>query len=109
MYYGYSIISGKERPNYIRGGEYNGLNSRTEIASSETGNFMLIRIHSELERILEIDEMLMAANEEYISLSRSIIDASDAVRAYVQIRISELRASLDALELERKQLLAEAS
>lgn len=109
MYYGYSIISGKERSNYIRGGEYNGLVSCTEVASSETGNFMLIRIHSEKERILEIDEMLIAANEEYISLSRSIIDASDAVKAYVQIRISELRTCLNDLELERKQLLAVAS
>lgn len=109
MYYGYSIISGKEQSNFIKGGEYNNINYPAENFDGDTGNFTVMCNHSERKRILEIDSMLIAANEEYIALSRSIINASDAVKDYVQLRIIELRASLEALELERKQLLAEAS
>ena len=109
MYYGYSIISGKERSNYIRGGEYNGLKSPNEVESNETGNFMLIRGHSEGKRILEIDEMLISVNDELLALSRSIIDASDVVKTYLMMRMKDLQSSLEALELERKHLMASAS
>lgn len=108
MYYGYSIISGRERSNYIKGGEYTGVvNSFPERASKETGNFMILRNHHKRTRINEIDDLLLAANEEYISLSRSIITASDAVKDYVKVRIDELRRMLESLQTERKLLISE--
>ena len=108
MYYGYSIISGKEKSNYIKGGDYTCVNSPAEFASSETGNFTVIRTHSESKRILEIDDMLAAVAEEYKELSRTIITASEVVKEYIKHRIMELEAQLDSLESERRQLLAAA-
>lgn len=109
MYYGYSIASGKEKNNYIRGGEYVGVHSPAETVSSQTGNFTVMRVHSERCRILEIDDLLAAVNEEYTALSRSVVTASDAVKEYVRVRISELQKTLEALEAERRMLLTAAS
>ena len=109
MYYGYSIASGKEKNNYIRGGEYIGVNSPAETVSNQTGNFTVMRIHSESCRILEIDDLLSAVNEEYIALTQSIITASDAVKEYLRVRISELLRKLEDLEAERRMLLTAAS
>lgn len=109
MYYGYSIISGKEKSTYIRGGEYAGVNAPAETVSSQTGNFTVMRTHSERGRISEIDSLLAAVNEEYIALSRSVITANDTVKEYVRIRINELQEKLEALEAERRTLLSAAS
>lgn len=108
MYYGYSIISGREKSNYIKGGDYTCVNSPAEFASSETGNFMVMRTHSERKRILEIDNMLTAVAEEYKELSRSLLTASEAVKSYIEHRIIELQDQLDSLEHERRQLLSVA-
>ncbi len=109
MYYGYSIVSGKEKSNYIKGGEYTGVISPTEFASNENSNFSVMRTHSERKRISEIDDMLNTVMEEYTELSKNIITASEAVKVYVKHRISELQQLLVLLENERRQLISAVS
>lgn len=108
MYYGYSIISGKEKSNYIKGGDYTRVNSPAEFVSSETCNFTVMRMHSERKRIMEIDNMLKAVEEEYTELSKSVTTASAVVKKYIKQRIIELQKQLDSLEHEKRQLLAAA-
>lgn len=108
MYYGYSIISGKEKSNYIKGGDYTRVNSPAEFVSSETCNFTVMRMHSERKRIMEIDNMLKAVEEEYTELSKSVTTASAVVKEYIKQRIIELQEQLDSLEHEKRQLLAAA-
>lgn len=106
MYYEYGIMYDAQQPNCVRSGEYNGIVSPYLPAEVQQGNFMDMRHHAQRERIMEIDDQLIAANEEYKALSGSLHTASDTVKSYVQTRISELKKSLTALELERSRLLA---
>lgn len=106
MYHDYGIIVEAQQPNCVRSGEYNGMVSPYQSADNATGNFMVMRNHAQRERILEIDDRLLAANAEYRALSTNLATASDAVKEYIQTRIVELKNSLSALELERSRLLA---
>ena len=105
MYSNYGITY-TDAPNCVRSGGYNGMTSPYLTSDNQSGNFAVIRNHSQRERILQIDDQLIAANEEYKALSGNLSTASDAVKDYVQTRIAELKASLTALELERSRLLA---
>ena len=106
MYFNYGIVAGTDQPNCIRSGDYNGIASPYQSAEHQTGNFTDIRHHAQRERILEIDDQLIAATEECKALSGSLHTTSEAVKMYVQTRISELKSSVTALELERSRLLA---
>ena len=105
MYSNYGITL-TDAPNCVRSGEYNGVESPYLSCDNQTGNFAVIRNHSQRERILQIDAQLIAVNEEYKALSGNLSTASDAVKDYIQTRIAELKDSLNALELERSRLLA---
>lgn len=105
MYNNYGITM-TGAPSCVRSGEYNGIESPYLTSDNQSGNFAVIRNHSQRERILQIDNQLIAVNEEYKALSGNLSTASDAVKDYVQTRIAELKASLTALELERSRLLA---
>lgn len=105
MYNNYGITF-TDAPNCVRSGEYNGIESPYLTSDNQTGNFAVIRNHSQRERILQIDDRLIAVNEEYKALSGNLSTASDAVKDYIQTRIAELKASLNDLELERSRLLA---
>lgn len=109
MYYGYSIVSGKEKSNYIKGGEYTGVISPAEFASNENNNFSVMRTHSERKRISEIDDMMNTVTEEYTELSKNIATASEAVKVYIKHRIGELQQLLILLENERRQLISAVS
>ncbi len=106
MLYDYGIIVDRQQPNCVRSGEYNGMASPYRPSDDTAGNFVVMRNHANRERILEIDDRLIAANEEYRALSGSLSTASDAVKGYIEGRIVELKNSLSALELERSRLLA---
>ena len=107
MYNNYGI-SLADAPNCVRSGEYNGVESPYLTSDNQSGNFAVIRNHSQRERILQIDDQLIAVTDEYKALSGNLSTASDAVKDYIQTRIAELKASLDSLELERSRLLAVA-
>ncbi len=107
MYNNYGI-SLADAPNCVRSGEYNGVESPYLTSDNQSGNFAVIRNHSQRERILQIDDRLIAVTDEYKALSGNLSTASDAVKDYIQTRIAELKASLDSLELERSRLLAVA-
>ena len=108
MYSDYGIIFETDQPNCVRNGNYNGMASPYQSAANPatTGNFTCMRDPVRRERIIEIDDRLVSANEEYRALSLSLDTASDAVKKYINTRITELMASLSALELERTRLLA---
>ncbi|MBQ1413578.1 MAG: hypothetical protein IIY93_10360 [Clostridia bacterium] len=108
MYSEYGFIFPTDQPNCVRNGDYNGMMSPYQPANNLTGssNFTFTRDPIQRERIIEIDDRLISANEEYRALSMSLDTASDAVKDYIQTRIVELKASLSALELERTRLLA---
>ncbi len=107
MYNDYGVIFETGQPNCIRSGDYNGMASPYQpTMDNATGNFTVMRNHAQRERIIEIDDRLISANEEYRALSSSLSTASDAVKDYIQDRIVELKASLSALELERTRLLS---
>lgn len=108
MYYNNGVLYDTNQPNCVRSGDYNGMMMPGQTADNQSGNFTVIRNHSQRMRILEIDDQLMAANEEYKALSGNLLTASDVVKGYIQMRITELKDSLTALELERSRLLAVA-
>ena len=105
MYNNYGITLA-DAPSCVRSGGYNGMESPYLASDNQSGNFAVIRNHSQRERILQIDDQLIAANEEYKALSGNLSTASEAVKDYIQTRIAELKESLNALELERSRLLA---
>jgi len=107
MYYNYGVTM-TNAPNCVRSGEYNGVESPYLTSDNQSGNFAVIRNHSQRERIHQIDDQLIAATDEYNALSGNLSTASDAVKDYIQTRIAELKDSLTALELERSRLLAVA-
>ena len=105
MYNNYGVTFANS-PNCVRSGEYNGIESPYLTSENQSGNFAVIRNHSQRERIHQIDDQLIAVNDEYRALSGNLSTASDAVKDYIQARIAELKDSLNALELERSRLLA---
>ena len=105
MYNNYGVTM-TGAPSCIRSGEYNGIESPYLTSDNTSGNFAVIRNHSQRERIHQIDDQLIAATDEYNALSGNLSTASDAVKDYIQTRIAELKDSLNALELERSRLLA---
>lgn len=107
MYNNYGVPL-TDAPNCVRSGDYNGMESPYLTSDNQSGNFAVIRNHSQRERILQIDNMLIAVSDEYKALSGNLSTASEAVKDYIQTRIAELKASLNALELERSRLLAVA-
>ncbi len=108
MYYGYNIISGKDKPGYILGGEYRDTPSPSESDRSSIGSFIVMYTQSSKDRIRGIDDMVAAAEDECSSLSLSAAAANDAVKVYVLIRITELQSKIEALEEEKRLLISEA-
>lgn len=105
MLYDYGVIVKTQQPNCVRSGEYNGIASPYHCLEDTAGNFTVMRNHAHRDRILEIDDKLISANEECRALSGSLATASDAVKGCIQARIVELKNSLSALEMERNRLL----
>ena len=107
MYYDYGVIFSADQPNCVRNGDYNGAASPYQAENvTSTGTFTVMRNHSQRERIIEIDDRLLAAGEEYLALSGNLSTASETVKTYVQDRIVELKDMLLSLERERSRLLA---
>ena len=75
MYSNYGITY-TDAPNCVRSGGYNGMESPYLTSDNQSGNFAVIRNHSQRERILQIDDQLIAApNSRPLSMLSSLKEA----------------------------------